>query len=510
MALNLADCLEASAELFPERVAAVMDDFRMTYAELAAAARRVANILASKGLQRGEKVAMMLPNTPHFPIIYYGILYAGATVVPLNVALRRREIEYQLDDSGARLLFVWQDFLEEAAHAFEQAEQCEHLVVVEPLPKPSHPAMGESFAALFAAAAATFDVAQTLPEETAVIMYTSAITGNLRGAELSHCNLYLNALAVKEYVLHYQPEDAFIAALPLFHSFGQTCMMNAAFIAGSKVLFVPRFDAGKVLEIIPQENITILALVPTMYYFLVNFRREQEFSLNSLRLAVTGGSALPLELAREFTARFGIALLEGYGLTETSPVVSFNPSVAENKPGSIGKPIWGCRVRIMREDGSFAAPGEEGEVVVRGHNVMKGYHSKPEATGQTMLGGWFHTGDLGHMDEEGYIFLTGLKKDMLIRAGMNVYPREIEDVLQAHPGILEAAVIGMPDAVRGEEVKAYIVLRRPAALTEKEISTYCREQLASYKCPRRIVVMDKLPRDVAGRLNKKALRLRND
>jgi long-chain acyl-CoA synthetase len=510
MALNLAECLEQSAEACPKRVAAVMEEVRLTYRDVAGAAKRVANVLAEKGIGRGDKVAMMLPNTPHFPIVYFGILYAGATVVPLNLALRRREIEYQLDDSGAKALFVWQDYSEEAVHGFALAEQCQHLIQVEAQPKPAEHAAGESFSGLLAAASPTFDMVQTQPEDTAVIMYTSAITGNLRGAQLSHFNLFMNALVVKQYVLKYTAEDVFVAALPLFHSFGQTTMMNAAFLNGCKVVFMPRFDAGKLLEVVPREKVTVLAMVPTMYHYLVNYRREQQFELSSLRTAVTGGSAMPPRLAQEFEQRFKLPVLEGYGLTETSPVVSFNPSAKENRPGSIGRPIWGCRVRIQREDGSFAAPGEEGEVVVRGHNIMKGYYNKPEATAQAMQGGWFHTGDLGYLDEDGFIFLTGLKKDMLLRAGMNIYPREIEDVLQAHPDIAEAAVVGMPDPVRGEEVKAYVVPHPGKEVVEKEVLAYCKEQLASYKCPRKLLVIDALPRDAAGKTDKATLRKRQD
>lgn len=506
MSMNLADCLALTAEQFPKRTAAVMDEVRLSFAEVAASARRVANLLAAKGIGRGDKVALMVPNTPHFPIIYFGILYAGATVVPLNLALRRRELEYQLDDSGAKVLFVWQDLGEEPVRGFELAEQCTHLISVEAQLEISTPAVGESFMQLVSSSSSRFDMVQTNPEDTAVIMYTSAITGNLRGAQLSHFNMFMNALVVKQYVLNYQPHDAFIAALPLFHSFGQTTMMNAPFLCGCKVVFLPRFDAGKVLEIVPKEQITLLAMVPTMYHFVVNYKREQSYDLSSLRAAVTGGSTMPAKLMQEFTERFQVPMLEGYGLTETSPVVSFNPSVEENRPGSIGKPIWGCRVRIKKEDGSFAAPGEEGELVVRGQNVMKGYHNKPEATAQVMQGGWFHTGDLGYMDADGFIFLTGLKKDMLIRSGMNVYPREIEDVLQAHPAIAEAAVVGMPDLVRGEEPKAFVVPRVGGGISEKEITTYCKEQLASYKCPRKIVLLEKLPRDGGGRVDKQALK----
>ena len=510
MALNLAECLERPATVSPQQTAAVMVSVRLSYRELAAAAKRVANVLTAKGIGRGDKVALMLPNTPHFPIVYYGILYAGATAVPLNLALRRREIEYQLDDSGAKALFVWQDLAEEAVHAFDLADQCLHLIQVEPAPQPARHAAGESFTALLDGASPTFDMMQTQPEETAVIMYTSAITGNLRGAELSHFNLFMNALVVKDYVLFYTPADVCIATLPLFHSFGQTTMMNAAFLSGCKVVFMPRFDAGKLLEVIPREQVSILAMVPTMYHYVVHYRREQSFDLSSLRLAVTGGSAMPVALAREFEERFGSTVLEGYGLTETSPVVSFNPSVAENKPGSIGKPVWGCRVAILREDGSFAEVNEPGELVVRGHNVMKGYHNKPEATAQSLYNDWFRTGDLARIDNDGYIFLTGLKKDMLLRAGMNVYPREIEDVLVAHPAIAEAAVVGMPDPVRGEEVKACVVPHPGKDPSEKELLAYCKEQLASYKCPRKLVILDALPRDPQGKVDKHALRAQHE
>jgi len=506
MSMNLAECIGLAAEAAPNRTALVFEETRLSYGELARAAQRVANILHAKGIGRGDTVAMMLPNTPHFPMVYFGILYAGATVVPLNFMLRRREILYQLADADARALIVGQEFAEEAAAAFADAEDCSEFILVEPDLQPGDHAQGESFAKLFAQAAETFDMAQTAPEETAVIMYTSATTGNLRGAELSHFNLFFNALVVKEYVLRYTQEDVFLAALPLFHSFGQTSMMNAAFLARSTVICCPRFESGKVFELVARHRVTLLALVPTMYHYLVYYKEDQEFDLSSLRVAIAGGSALPVELAEAFHARFGKHVLEGYGLTETSPVVSVNPGVEGNKPGSIGKPIWGCRVRVVREDGSTALLKETGELVVRGPNVMKGYHNKPEATELAMAGGWFHTGDLAYLDEDGYIFLVGLKKDMILRAGLNVYPREIEEVLQTHPAIEEAGVVGMPDPVRGEEVKAFYVLKPGADLAEKELNAFCRERLAAYKCPRKFVQLPSLPRDSGGRIDKKSLR----
>lgn len=508
MSLNLADCLELSAQLRPEKEAIIFEEWRMTYGELAAAAKRVANLLHAKGIRRGDRVAMMIPNILHFPIVYYGILYAGATVVPLNVMLRRREIRFQLQDSGARLIFVFQDFAAEAAAAFEDVPGCTSCIVVEPGLLPAAPALGESFAALFGAADAAFDMVPTQPDDIAVLLYTSAMRGQPLGALLTHYNLFQNALTIKEYLLKFYPEDVFAAVLPLFHAFGQTTMMNAPLLSQSSVILFPRFEPAKVLEAILRERVSLMAVVPTMLSVLNAFKRDEEFDLSHMRNVITGGAPLDLSVADAFAERFKVSVLQGYGLSETGPVVSFNRSDETNRPGSIGQVIWGARAQIQRSDGTFAATGETGEIVLRGHSVMAGYWNAPEINAATMAGGWFHTGDLGHLDADGYLYITGLKKDLVIRTGLNVYPRELELVLESHPAVKAAGVAGVPDPLRGEEVRAWVELRdvENAEETLKALSGYCRQEMAVYKVPKRIEAVDALPRLPDGALDKVQLR----
>lgn len=508
MGLNLADCVELSANLRPEKEAIVFDGLRLSYADVAGAARRVANVLRELGVRRGDRVAMMVPNLPQFPIIYFGILYAGATVVPLNVMLKQRELRHQLLDSGARVLFAFEDCVAEAAPAFADAPECAHMVVVEPGMMPGTPVHGHSFMALLSSASADFDMVQTNPEDAAVILYTSATRGTPMGAVLTHFSLFQNACSIREHMIRFRPDDVFGVVLPLFHAFGQTTMMNAPLLSQSTLVLFPRFDPGKVLEAIGRERITLLAMVPTMVAVLAEHRPAESFDMSSLRSAISGGAAMDLNAAAAFEKRFGLPVLEGYGLTETSPVVAFNKDVESNRPGSVGRALWGVRVAIRRDDGAFAGVGETGEVVVRGHGLLREYWNNPEETAAVMRDDWFHTGDLGHLDADGYVHLTGLKKDLIIRTGLNVYPRELELVLESHPAVAEAGVAGVKDALRGEEVRAWVVLRSdcPPDPTVKELGAYCRAELAVYKVPKRIEVVDALPRLPDGGVDKAALR----
>ena len=458
------------------------------------------------GIQPGDKVALLLPNTPHFPIILYGILYTGATVVPMNVLLQWREILYQIDDADATMLFVFAPFAEQATRAFQAASKCRHLVVVEPDLTPAAPPEGESFIMMMAASKPDFEPVRTAPDDTAELLFTSAYGGKPLGTELTHYNLFQNALISQAFVQKFGPEDTCLCVLPLFHSFGQTAMLNAPFLGHCRTVIMPRFDTHKVFDIIARERVTLLGLVPSMVHFMVNYKREETFDLSSIRAIDVGGAALSRELYDEFYERFRIPLLEGYGLTETSPVVAYNVDEKMNRPGSVGKPIFHCKVRIRREDGSFAPAGEEGEIVVQGHNVMKRYYKKPEETAQALRDGWLHTGDMGRLDEDGYLYITGLKKDLIIRAGMNIYPREIEEVLLRHPDIQDVAVVGIPEKVRGEEVYAYLVSSAPTPPDEKALREFCYEHLAPFKCPRQFVFSDVLPRLPSGKINKIALR----
>jgi len=506
MALNLAECLDMTAGRCPDKAAVYFEDHELSYAAIAKAARRVANVLHGHGIGRGHRVAIMLGNTPHFPIIYFGILYTGATVVSLNPGLRSREIAFQLADTGATALFAWHECAGEAAKAQALVPACRLLVNVEAAMQPNLEGPGQSFLALVASADNEFAMANTQPEDSAVIIYTSAMSGRPLGADLSHFNLFDNAHIISRYVLQYEPSDTCMGVLPLFHSFGQTCMMNAAFLQQCSLALVPRFEANKLYETITRRKVTLLAMVPTMFHFLNNFKKDEALDLSSVRVAISGGAKLPEALANQFQQRFGMPILEGYGLTETSPVAAFNRSPETNRPGSVGQPIWCTQVQIRQPDGTPAPLGQPGEIHLRGHNVMKGYWNAPELTAKVLdNGGWLDTGDLGYLDTDGYLYITGRKKDVVIRAGMNVYPREIEMLLGEHPAIKEAAVIGVPDAIRGEEVKALLVLEEGHDLTERDLGTWWRDHFAAYKCPKRFEILPELPRDQDGAVQKHLL-----
>lgn len=510
MSLNLADCVALTARQSPDKTAVVFQDVRFTYADLSAAVRRVAHALTTLGLGPGDKVAIQLPNTPHFPMAYYGILHMGGVVVSLNPLLPRRELLHTLNDSGAKALLVFADFAPIGVQVYADrarvAPNLEHLVVVEPTMMPDRPEAGHSFMSLMMAASDDFPMAQTQPEDLAALLYTAATEGRTRAAALSHFNLFQNAQTIIFRALRYFPEDVFLTVLPLFHGFGQTTMMNAPFLAGSTVVLMPRFDASSALEILVREQVTLTAVVPTMLQYLLVANRKVQADLSHMRCIVTGGSAMDLELARQFEDELGVPVLEGYGLTETSPVVSFNASVEMNRPGSIGLPLWGVEMMILRDDDTAAETGETGEILVRGHNIMLGYHNDSDADARSFFNGWFRTGDLGYMDSDGYVFITGLKKDMILRAGMNVYAREVEMILEEHDTVAEAAVVGVPDRVRGQEVRAFVALSDGQAFDERGLAAHCRECLPGYKVPRRIEVVSALPRRADGSLDKDALR----
>jgi long-chain acyl-CoA synthetase len=511
--LNLAVLLEDSARHVPDRDAVVHGSTRLSYAELDAKASRVAGALAARGIGPGDRVALSCPNLPYVPVVYYGILKSGATVVPLNILLTEREIAYHLADSAARAYFCFEGTIGEAGRAaFDRTDSCEHFVLLtaDPDPKtgtaPSPHA--ETLAEFTNRQPTTFTSAPTSETDTAVILYTSGTTGQPKGAELTHSNMIHNALlASRLFGLH--PHDVHLTVLPLFHSFGQTVQMNAGFATGATIVLLPRFEAAAALELMQAEQVTFFAGVPTMYHALLNCppgRYDIPTIAARLRIAVSGGAALPAEVLRRFEERFGVPILEGYGLSETSPIATFNRVDRPRRPGSIGLPVWGVEVRIIRDDGSQAKHGEAGEIVIRGHNVMKGYFRRPEATAAAIdAQGWFRTGDVGIQDAGGYLYVVDRKKDMIIRGGFNVYPRELEEVLLTHPEVSLAAVVGVPHASHGEEVKAFVVRVPGAALTEEELIAWCRQNMAAYKYPRLVEFRDSLPMTATGKILKREL-----
>jgi long-chain acyl-CoA synthetase len=346
----------------------------------------------------------------------------------------------------------------------------------------------------------------TPADSTAVILYTSGTTGRPKGAELSHSNLVMNCTNVMSRLIGLQPDDVALATLPLFHSFGQSVVMNGTLAAGGTVVLLPRFTPQDVFELIQAHRVTFFAGVPTMYFGLLHHPDGDQYDVSSLRYALTGGAAMPVEVMNAFEERFPVKILEGYGLSETSPVASFNMLDKPRKVGSIGYPVWGVEMAILDENDQPVPDGERGEICIRGHNIMTGYWKKPEATAETMKNGWFHSGDIGVRDENGAYAIVDRVKDMIIRGGYNVYPREIEEVLYAHPAITEAAVIGIPHEEYGEEVKAVVVLGAGHTLTEAEVIAYTREHLAAYKYPRSVAFLDTLPKGPTGKILKRELR----
>jgi long-chain acyl-CoA synthetase len=493
MGLNLASIVTESAARVPDSPAIRLGEAELSYASLDDLSARMATLLAAKGLRPGDRVGVMLPNVPQFPIAYYGVLRAGCVVVPMNVLLKRREIAFYLEDSGAKLLLAWHGFGAEAEGG--GADAGVDLVEVEP----------ESFAALLAEHEPTLGLAATDEEDTAVILYTSGTTGKPKGAELTHLNLTRNAQISGETMTEVGAGDVVLGSLPLFHSFGQTVSMNGSLRMGACLTLLPKFDPGEALATIQRDRVTHFQGVPTMYGALLHHPERGSFDTSTLRSCVTGGASMPVEVLRGFEEAFGAIVLEGYGLSETSPVSSSNHPDMERKPGSIGTPIKGVEMKVVDEDDNEVAQGEVGEIVIRGHNIMKGYWQRPDATEEAMRGGWFHSGDMARVDEDGYFFIVDRKKDLIIRGGYNVYPREVEEVLYEHPKIREAAVIGVPHDEWGEEIGAAVVLHDGEELDPTEISAYVKERIAAYKYPRLVWFLDELPKGPTGKILKREI-----
>jgi len=492
---NLALNVTRVAQAYGQRPALRLGQDVLSYAELEEATARAAGLLRELGVGPGDRVGVMLPNVPYFAFAYYGVLRAGGVVVPMNVLLKQREVAFHLGDSQAKLLFAWHDFAEPAQRgANEAGADC---VIVAP---------GE-FERMLASSEPATGVVDREADDTAVILYTSGTTGTPKGAELTHANLQSNVEVVVR-MLSVGSDDVILGALPLFHAFGQTCGLNTAISSGACLALVPRFDAGKVLETIERERVTVFEAVPTMYVALLHHPGHERFDVSRLRLCVSGGAALPVEVLRGFEAAFECTVLEGYGLSETSPVASFSQADRERKPGSIGTPVEGVEMEVVGDDRYPVAPGEVGEIAIRGPNVMKGYWHHPDATAEVMdQDGWFYTGDMARVDEDGYFFIVDRKKDMIIRGGYNIYPREIEEVFYEHPAVLEAAVIGVPHAELGEEVAAAVTLKPDVQVTADELRDYVKGQVAAYKYPRNVWLAEELPKGATGKILKREIKV---
>ncbi|MEZ4332389.1 MAG: long-chain fatty acid--CoA ligase [Myxococcota bacterium] len=498
MHLNLGSILNATTSEIPDASALCAGDRVLTYRELDRAARGVATRLRERGIAPGDKVALLVPNVPEFTIAYFGILYAGATVVPINVLAAAPEVTYFLQDAEARMLIVHPLFEQVGRAGAAPLAASVVLATSE---------SGEDTLADFAAADPIDHPHPTAPQDTAVVLYTSGTTGKPKGAELTHSNLFLNCTVVVPRLL--PPSDAphrALATLPLFHSFGQTVIQNGMIAHGGSLTLLPRFEAEQAFQLIERDRLSIFAGVPTMYFALLHHRGDRAYDVSSLRVCLTGGAPMPVDVLYAFEEKFNVAVLEGYGLSETSPVASFNVPSKPRKPGSIGHPVWGVELSVMNDADQRLPDGEHGEICIRGHNVMKGYLNRPDANKEALRGGWFHSGDIGYRDTDGCYWIVDRKKDMILRGGFNVYPREVEEVLYQHEAVVEAAVIGVPHERHGEEIKAVVALRPDAKVSTEELQGFCKDRLAAYKYPRIIEIRTSLPKGPTGKILKRELR----
>jgi long-chain acyl-CoA synthetase len=507
-----------------------------TYSQVEQASSRFASGLLSLGLKRGDRVAVFLPNMPQFVFSYFGTLKAGGVVVPCSPLYKEKELEYQLKDSGASFIVAANDVV---GHddLFAPLEGCRARLELKATIAASVTEYLPGLKRTFAGLAGVKNVSRTgtvrfkqlcdanepMTEHTAVdpvkdlavLQYTGGTTGVSKGAMLSHANLYLNAVAAAM-SLPLGPDDIALAALPLFHIYGMTTAMNAPFYAGARVILLPRFNVEEVMKTIERAKVTSFCGVPTMYIAVINHSDVSKFDLRSVRSCISGGAPLPVAVRKRFIEITGSHLVEGYGLTEASPVTHCNPigEGAVVKDGSIGVPVPGTDAAIvdMDDPSKFLPTGEEGELAVRGPQVMLGYWNKKDETDNVLRNGWLLTGDIAKMDDQGYFFIVDRKKDLIDVGGFKVWPREVEEVLFTHPGVREAAVVGVSDEYRGESVRAYVVLKPESKgkVTEQELIDFCRSHIAKYKAPRSIVFVDELPKTLVGKVLRRKLRDRSD
>lgn len=509
--VNLAHALEASAALYPAREAVVCGDRRIRYRDLDCDANRLAAGLADRGIGPGSIVALACPNIPSFPTAYFAILKTGATVLPVSLLLKADEIAYMLGHSKASafLCHVGSETApigREGLAAVERVESCGLFAWI-PNDGGARPEDGRSSLDDLKAEVESFDTVNRRADDTAVVVYTSGTTGRPKGAELTHSNLLIHALMIRNNGT-WGSDEVLLVALPLFHIFGQVCQMAAGLSGGATLVLVPKFDAASVLRLMQSEGVTRFSGVPTMYWAMLNHSEKEGIGAEafaSIRGVTSGGASMPVDIMCRFDARFGTEIREGYGLSETSPAATTHAPGMPRKPGSVGTPLWGVQVRIVDDDGNPMPTGERGEVVVRGHCVMKGYLNDPEATAEAFRSGWFHTGDIGLLDADGYLFIVDRKKEMIIRNGMNVYPREVEEILISHPEISLVAVIGVPHEEHGQEVKAVAVRVPGSAVCESSLIAWAREQMGAHKYPRIVEFRDALPMNATGKIQKREL-----
>ncbi|TLQ01079.1 long-chain fatty acid--CoA ligase [Nesterenkonia salmonea] len=504
--LSMANILSETARRFPERPALHFAGATVSYGDLWEETRAYAGALRDRGIGRGSRVAMIVPNVPDFPRVYFAVLSLGAVVVPIHLLFKAREIEYVLQDSEADLVVAAAPMLGEAVPA-TQAAGLPLLTVLQPSPEETdlpYQRLEEE-----AAAAEPLDRnVQVHPTDAATILYTSGTTGQPKGAVVSHVSGVEQVHCSLIDAFDLGPDDVVFGGLPLFHAFGQMAVMNMSFRCGASIILLPVFDPDEVLAQLDSYRATVFTAVPTMYVGMLEAAKRSG-ARPPLRYAVSGGAALPEPVLEEFSSVYGAQVHEGYGLTETAPTVSFNSIYQPIRPGTAGRPIWGVDVAVadphQEDEIRLLAPGDLGELVVRGHNLMKGYLGRPEASQAAVQDGWFRTGDLGTVGEHDVVTIVDRKKDMIIRNGYNVYPTEVEAVLAGHPDVAMGSVFGVSHPAHGQEVHAAVVLEESSRVDPDSIVAYVKERVAAYKYPRVVHIVDELPMGPSGKIRKREL-----
>ena len=512
--MNLVERVRETAHVQPGKTAYHFMGNDTSYAEFDQSVALFASAIQELGVTKGDHVALLLGNTPHFLISLYATMRLGATAIPVNPIYSPDEISYILQDSDAKMVIALEPLIPLIEGASAQLPSIENYIVCETTGETNDKVNALSYAAkakthlftpLLKSGTPNVEPVSVDENETAIILYTSGTTGRPKGAMLTHKNLYSNARDVGEY-LGFSSEDRVVATLPVFNVFALPVVVNAPLVKGATILLEPKFSPAEVFKTIKEQKATIFAGVPTMYNFMVQYPGASREDFESIRLAISGGSSLPVALLENFEEKFQVKVSEGYGLSEASPVTCFNPLDRERVPGSIGTSILNVENKVVDELGDELPVGQVGELIVRGDNVMKGYYKMPEETAATLRDGWLYTGDLARKDEDGYFYIVDRKKDLIIVGGFNVYPREVEEVLFAHRDLVEAAVLGVPDPNLGEEVLAYVVKKEGSEVTEEQLLAFCEKRLAKYKVPKRIEFLDELPKNTTGKILRRSLK----
>jgi long-chain acyl-CoA synthetase len=534
--------LDQAVHNHPDQTAIIYYGTRLSYTQLSSLANRFAVALQHLGVQKGDRVAIALPNIPQYPIAFYGVLRAGAVVVPTNPLYTEREMQHQLADSGARVVVMLDSFYP-IVHAVRARTELEHVILTSPadfLPpvlrtlyplsqrgakNPASPltrkemqqnatlhSMKTILQAHTKGGPEVFKLAARAScDDLAALQYTGGTTGLSKGAMLTHRNLLANAFQTRCWTPGaHDAEEVTLCVAPFFHSYGLTVGMNLSILATATMLLLPRFKAKDVVSAIRKYRPTLFPGIPTMYLAIMREVGAHTAQLSSIKYCISGAAPLPAKVRKDFEAMTHGKLVEGYGLSEAAPVTHCNPLNGDIRDGSVGLPLQDIDAAIMDQaTGALLPVGEVGEIVVKGPNVMKGYWHRDQETADTFSSGWMHTGDLGKMDEDGYFYVVERAKDMIIASGFNVYPREVEEVLFHHPAVQEAAVVGVPDEYRGETVAAFIVLKPGVAASEetrRNILAYCKQELAPYKVPKKLEFRESLPKSLIGKVLRRELR----